>query len=266
MKFDQRALRFVCAGSCLVGITDVPERPIERGLLVITDAAQYRVGGHRQFALLSRTLAGRGIPVMRFDQRGCGDSEGEARACDMIDADIRSAMSEFFMQMPEMKEVVLWGLGEAAASAALYAHTDPRVRGLILLNARTPAPMAETRPALRQHYLGRLGEPGLWKKVATGNVDFAASAAALRQHMHEAAADGTIGLAQRVLAALACFDGQVLLVVGGADDSARDFDQLAGKHELKCRRVEIPRADHTFASREWRDEVAQLAAHWIVTW
>jgi hypothetical protein len=84
--------------------------------------------------------------------------------------------------------------------------------------------------------------------------------------MRETAADGTIGLAQRVLAALSCFDGQVLLVVGGADAIARDFDQLAGKHELKCRRVEIPLADHTFARREWRDEVAQLAAHWIVTW
>lgn len=266
MRFEQRALRFVCEGSCMVGIIDVPERPIERGLLVITDSAQYRVGGHRQFALLSRTLAGRGIPVMRFDHRGCGDSEGEARACDTIEADIRTAMSEFFMQMPDMKEVVLWGLGEAAASASLYAHADPRVRGLVLLNARAAAPMAEIRPARRQYYLGRLGELGFWKKVATGNVDFAASAAALRQHMREAAVDGAIGLPQRVLAALACFDGKVLLVVGGADDSAREFDQLAGKHELKCRRVEIPRADHTFASREWRDEVAQLAAHWIVSW
>lgn len=266
MKFDQRALRFCCAGSCLVGIIDVPERPIERGLLVITDAAQYRVGGHRQFALLSRTLAGRGIPVMRFDHRGCGDSEGEPRRCDTLDDDIRAAMSEFFMQMPEMKEVVLWGLGEAASAAALYAHADPRVRGLILLNPRIDVPAPEARPAPRQYYLGRLGELGFWKKVATGNVDFAASAAALRQHLREAAADNSVALPQRVLASLSCFDGQMLVILGGADDSAREFDHLIGKHELKCRRVEIPLANHTFASREWRDEVAQVAAHWIVRW
>lgn len=266
MKFDQRALRFYCAGSCLVGIIDVPERPIERGLLVITDAAQYRVGGHRQFALLSRTLAGRGIPVMRFDHRGCGDSEGESRGCDAIDEDIRSAIAEFFMQMPEMKEIVIWGLGEAATAAALYAHADPRVRGLILLNPRVETPVPEVRPAPRQYYLGRLGELGFWKKVATGNVDFAASAAALRQHLREAAADNALALPQRVLAGLSCFEGQVLVILGGADDGARDFDQLIGKHELKCRRVEIPLANHTFASREWRDEVAQVAAHWIVIW
>ena len=265
MKFDQRALRFCCAGSCLVGIIDVPERPIERGLLVITDAAQYRVGGHRQFALLSRTLAGRGIPVMRFDHRGCGDSEGEPRNCDSIDEDIRSAIAEFFMQIPDMKEIVIWGLGEAATAAALYAHADQRVRGLILLNPRIEAPAPAVRPA-RQYYLGRLGELGFWKKVATGNVDFAASAAALRQHLREAAADNTVALPQRVLAGLSCFDGQVLVIMGGADDCAREFDQLIGKHELKCRRVEIPLANHTFASREWRAEVAQVAAHWIVVW
>ena len=266
MKFDQRALRFCCDGSCLVGIVDVPERPIERGLLVITDAAQYRVGGHRQFALLSRTLAARGIPVMRFDHRGCGDSEGEPRGCDTIDDDIRAAISEFFMQMPDMNEIVIWGLGEAATAAALYAHTDPRVRGMILLNPRIETPAPEVRPAPRQYYLGRLGELGFWKKVATGNVDFAASATALHQHVREAAADYTGARPQRVLAGLSCFDGQVLVILGGADDRARQFDQLIGKHEPTCRRVEIPLANRTFASREWRDEVAQVAAHWIVIW
>lgn len=266
MKFDQRALRFFCDGSCLVGIIDVPERPIERGLLVVTDAAQYRVGGHRQFALLSRTLAGRGIPVMRFDHRGCGDSEGDARSCDIIDDDIRSAIAEFFMHIPDMKEVVIWGLGEAATAAALYAHTDPRVRGLILLNPRVEIPSPAARPGPRQYYLGRLGELAFWKKVATGHVDFAASAAALRQHLREAAADKTMALPERVLAGLSCFEGQTLVVLGGADDSAHEFDQLIGKHELKCRRVEIPLSNHTFASREWRDEVAKVAAHWIVTW
>ena len=266
MKFDQRALRFCCDGSCLVGIIDVPERPIERGLLVITDAAQYRVGGHRQFALLSRTLAARGIPVMRFDHRGCGDSEGEPRGCDTIDDDIRAAISEFFMQMPDMNEIVVWGLGVAATAAALYAHTDPRVRGMILLNPRIETPAPEVRPAPRQYYLGRLGELGFWKKVATGNVDFAASATALHQHVREAAADYTGARPQRVLAGLSCFDGQVLVILGGADDRARQFDQLIGKHEPTCRRVEIPLANRTFASREWRDEVAQVAAHWIVIW
>lgn len=266
MNFDQRALRFCCAGSCLVGIIDVPERPIERGLLVVTDAAQYRVGGHRQFALLSRTLAGRGIPVMRFDHRGCGDSEGDPRPFDAIGEDIRTAIGEFFMQMPDLKEIVIWGIGHAAAAAALYAHLDPCVRGLVLLNPWTGSPVDAPRAGVRQFYLGRLGELGFWKKVAGGVAEPASGDVALRQHLRETASDSTLALPQRFVASLACFSGEVLAVTGGADPAAQDFNRLADKHEIRCRRVDIADAGHTFARRDWRDEIASLTAHWLVTW
>jgi hypothetical protein len=35
MKLEQRALRFHCRRQCLVGIVDVPERPLVRGMLVL---------------------------------------------------------------------------------------------------------------------------------------------------------------------------------------------------------------------------------------
>lgn len=266
MNFSQRALRFICGGSCLVGIIDVPERPLPRGVLVIPGGPQYRVGGHRQFTLLARMLAQRGIPVMRFDHRGMGDSEGDPRGFDAIDDDVRAAIREFFMQMPEMDEVVIWGLCDAATAAALYAHTDPRVRGLILLNPWVNAPGDAARGGLRHHYLGRLGELDFWKKVATGHLDFGASATALAQYMREAAADRSAPLPQRVVASLSCFDGQVLVILSGDDPAARGFADLMSKHDIKCRREDIPLADHSFASREWRDEVAQLSANWIVSW
>ena len=40
---------------------------------------QYRVGSHRQFTLMARAFAAAGYPVLRFDYRGIGDSEGESR-------------------------------------------------------------------------------------------------------------------------------------------------------------------------------------------
>lgn len=266
MNAEQRALRFACHGSGLVGIVDVPERPLPRGVLVITGGPQYRVGAHRQFTLLARMLAGRGIPVMRFDRRGMGDSDGEPRGFDSIDDDIRAAMKEFFMQMPEMKEVVICGLCDAATAAAFYAHTDERVAGLVLLNPWIRTPEGAARAMLRHYYLGRLGEVAFWKKVATGNLDFAASAAALRHNMRLAAADRRASLPQRVLASLSCFEGRVLVVLSGEDLTAREFARLMEKHELKCRRVDVPAANHTFASREWRDEVATASANWIMSW
>ncbi|QNA89070.1 hypothetical protein G4G28_12360 [Massilia sp. Dwa41.01b] len=55
----------------------MPERPLARGMLLLHDSLQYRAGSHRQFTLLSRLLAARGVAVMRFDRGASGDSAGE---------------------------------------------------------------------------------------------------------------------------------------------------------------------------------------------
>jgi uncharacterized protein len=266
MNATQRAVRFLCGAAHLVGVVDVPERPLPRGLLVVAGGPQYRIGSHRQFTLMARMLAARGIPVMRFDHRGMGDSEGEPRGFDALDEDIRAAVREFFLQMPDMTEIVILGLCDAATAAAFYAHTDPRVRGLALLNPWVSTPEGAARTALRHYYLGRLGELAFWKKVATGNLDFAASASALRQNMRAAAGDKGSGLPQRMTASLSCFDGQVLVILSGDDLTAREFADLMQKQEINCRRIDIPDANHTFARKEWRDEVAQSCANWMVSW
>jgi len=266
MNYGQRALQFSCQGSSLVGIIDVPERPLSRGVLVITGGPQYRVGSHRHFTGLARMLAARGIPVMRFDHRGMGDSEGEARGFDALDDDIRAAMKEFFIQMPDMKEIVIWGLGDGATSAALFAQGDTRVTGVVLLNPWVQEAATAARAALFPHLLARFGELGFWKRVASGGRDAAASAAALRQNMRAAAHDRSLPLAQRVIASLACFDGAALVILGGDDPEARQFGELLDKHESRCKRVTIPGANHTFASRAWRDEVAEASANWLVSW
>jgi exosortase A-associated hydrolase 1 len=253
-------LRFNCNGSSLVGIVDVPERPLQRGLLLLAEGAGYRVGSHRQFTLLSRALAQRGIPVMRFDRRGMGDSEGEPRAGDAIDDDVRAALKEFFMHIPDMKETVILGLGDAAAAAALYAPQDERVRGLVLLNPQVRKPRGDE--SLGYHYLARLGEVAFWKRVAAGKVDISASAAALRQNVRERRS----ALPRRLVASLSDFAGQVLVVLGSADPTSRDAARLLARHHVRCKQVAIAGADHAFASREWRDQVAATSANWIVSW
>lgn len=263
MNFIQRALRFTCQGSCLFGVIDVPDRPLERGVLILTGTRQYRVGGHRQFALLSRMLAPRGLAVMRFDCRGIGDSEGAPRRYDALGDDIRSAMKEMFVQVPEMKEIVVWGLDDAATAAALYAHTDQRVRALVLLNPWMRNPDAGERATLMPHLRARFGELGFWQRIATSADD---DGEELRHSQRAIAMDPHLPLQERMGASLACFDGNTLVILGGADPQARQFAALLDKHDTRARRVTITGANHSFASREWRDEVAQTCANWVVSW
>ena len=232
MNAEGRALRFNCNGSGLVGIVEVPERPLPRGVLVVTGGPQYRVGSHRQFTMLARSLSQRGLPVMRFDRRGMGDSEGEPRGFERIDDDIRAAMKEFFMQMPELREVVIWGLCDAAAAAALYVATDERVCGLVLFN-----PWVCTQ----------------LDRVAVLNK-------------RQAAVDGAAPLPQRVADSLARYAGQMLVILSGDDLTAAEFARVMARHEVRARRIDVGGASHTFASHKWRAQVAEASANWIMSW
>src|SRR5450830_2034009 len=122
--FEERSLSFTCDGAQLFGIASIPAVPAARGVLIVVGGPQYRAGSHRQFALLARSLAARGIPALRFDYRGMGDSSGAARDFNDVDADLRAAVDEFCARVPSLREVVIWGLCDAASAALFYAGQD----------------------------------------------------------------------------------------------------------------------------------------------
>jgi hypothetical protein len=68
--------------------------------------------------IIRSCTVGRLTPSRLGGRRGMGDSEGEPRSFDRIEDDIRDAMKEYFNQMPDMKEVVIWGLCDAATAAS----------------------------------------------------------------------------------------------------------------------------------------------------
>ncbi|MDB5838838.1 MAG: hydrolase 1, exosortase system-associated, partial [Herminiimonas sp.] len=175
MKYEERTICFACEDCWLYGVLSMPERPVSRGVLIAVGGPQYRVGSHRQFTLLARYLASHGVPVMRFDYRGMGDSEGEARDFEDVDQDLRAAVDQFMREVPALEELALWGLCDAASAVLFYAHRDPRVTGLALLNpwVRTDSGIAKTY--LKHYYLRHLFGRDLWKKILRGEFDYGAA-------------------------------------------------------------------------------------------
>ena len=200
MNCDQRAIRFSCLGSSMVGIIDLPERPLPRAVLVVAGQPDSRLGAQRQFAMLARALARRGFAVMRFDRRGIGDSEG----CDYNDSDVRAAVQELCEQVPAIEEVVLLAPGSAAAiaTASACARIDERVCALLLLDPRRRSgrradrTLAPPTPAPAP-----IGAALFWRRAQAPRraVGSAARLAALAEQ-------------------LCAFPGRVLVV--GADDQA----------------------------------------------
>lgn len=283
-------LRFACAGAPLIGMLHPADGRPELGVLImVAGGPQYRIGGHRQLTLWSRKLSAEGYPVFRFDFRGMGDSYGEYRDFDAAEDDIRAALDRFFAEVPTLKNVVLWGECNACSAAAFFAHKEPRIKGIVMLNpwVRTEDGHAET--VIKHYYLKRLTERSFWKKVFRFEFDAlesARSAAKLFRLARRSSTDGRSGpestaagddrsqpLPDRMLRGLANFKGQLMLVMSGRDIIAREFDQLlkrspAWQTELAAHntvRHELEYADHTFSSREWRDQVASWGVDWLRT-
>jgi uncharacterized protein len=125
---------FLCGEHQLYGILHQPAQLRERGVLMVAGRPALRAGRHRLFVLLARAWAEAGIPVMRFDFRGTGDSEGEMGTLEESCDDIRSAVDAFISHVPALQQVVLWGLCGGAADSILYAPRDSRVTGIVLTN------------------------------------------------------------------------------------------------------------------------------------
>jgi exosortase A-associated hydrolase 1 len=134
MLVDEQTVVFDCAGDSLIGVLNGVALSTRRGVLIVVGGPQYWVGSQRQFTLLSRHLAEHGLPTLRFDYRGMGDSDGGGRTFECVGADIHCAIDRFFASVPGLKDVVLWGLCDAASAALFYAHQDVLVSGLVLLN------------------------------------------------------------------------------------------------------------------------------------
>ncbi|MES2537885.1 MAG: hydrolase 1, exosortase A system-associated [Pseudomonadota bacterium] len=281
MNVEERALRFDCDDQSLYGILSVPAQASPRGVLIVVGGPQYRVGSHRQFTLLARDLAAQGVPVMRFDYRGMGDSEGEARQFDTIEVDMRQALDQFFVLMPGLREVVIWGLCDGASAALFYAHRDVRVSGLVLVNpwARTDEGLAKAY--LKHYYTARLFDRELWRKILRGGFDYRAAVRSVFRlagqavaPRKESAAANVPPLPARLADGFRRFQGKVLLILSGNDLTAQEFAELVKgsqdwQTQLRSSRVQrrdLPEANHTFSQRGWRDQVSSWTREWITSW
>jgi exosortase A-associated hydrolase 1 len=291
MNFEERALTLRCNDSWMYGILSLPEQAASRGVLIVVGGPQYRVGSHRQFTLLARHLASLGIPVLRFDCRGMGDSEGAPRTFEDLEDDLHCAIERFFEEAPALNNLVIWGLCDAASAALFHAYRDRRITGLVLLNPWVRTDQGAAKTYLKHYYLTRLLDPEFWSKVWNGRFNYANAAQSLVKTVEkslpgrkiantsrDATAEGGscdfVSLPERMLDALSRYKGKILLITSGNDLTAQEFLELVkGSREWQrllaapgVSRLNLPEANHTFSRRAWRDEVAVGTSDWIQSW
>jgi exosortase A-associated hydrolase 1 len=276
---NEQPLFIDCAGDQLLGILHyaVDVRPAV-GMLLVVGGPQYRVGSHRQFVLLARDLAAAGIPVLRFDYRGMGDSTGAPRDFEAIAEDIGCALDALFTSVPGLRRAVIWGLCDAATANAFYAGSDDRIMGQIAANPWARTAGGEAQVYIRHYYLKRVLSAAFWRKVIALDFDPLSAwrdfSGKLRQSRHAGEATAAADerpLPLRLRDAQLSFAGPTLLILSGQDLTAREYeDRVAASAEWQrwmaspmvhvCR---LEEADHTFSRASWRDQVARWSRDWI---
>jgi len=279
MTYHEQASVFECEGDRLIGIATHPQQPAATGVVIIVGGPQYRAGSHRQFTLLARQLAEHGIASFRFDYRGMGDSEGAMRNFEAIDADIKAAIDTFTTLVPNIRQVVLWGLCDAASAALYYGHTDPRVKSMILLNPWVHTEAGAARARLKHYYLARLLSRAFWAKLLSGKIQFGESIVGLAKSAQQANSDtvgkpvpgadtrhGSATYIDQMLSGFKAFKGKIQIILSGEDLVAQEFEQLRKTNVNWTRACSQPRvklsmvknANHTFSSAAWREEAKKL--------
>lgn len=283
-----QSIVFDCEGDELVGLLHHPVRASHRGVLLVVGGPQYRVGSHRQFLQLARHLSEQGIPVLRFDYRGMGDSSGELCGFKSVDRDIDSAIDTFQRECNSVKEIVIWGLCDAATAAVFYAHGDPRVKGLVLANPWVYSAQGAAKAYLKYYYLRRLFSTSFWKKVLRGDFDPVESASSAVKMVESAVKNTAIptvsdevavvtpveeseDLVALFTSGLSRFSGRVLFIFSGNDLTAAEFKDAAQSNRvlrrlLRAKNVDcetVQDADHTFARKEWSAAVESLTARMV---
>lgn len=277
---------FRCGEDRLLGLIDGETESSDVGVLVIVGGPQYRVGSHRQFTVLARSLAASGLPVMRFDHRGIGDSEGET-TFEALGPDIDAALDAFLGACPQVKKVVVWGLCDAASAILMETPGDDRVAGAVLLNPWVRSDETLARSYLSGYYLKQLTNAAFWRRLISGDVPIGRALAGVVETASRALRPATVAAGEhsptaaeesprvpfqtRMMQGLAAFHRPILLIMSGNDLTANEFRQFMrqkrSRRQLLAAKnittVEMPDADHTFSNAAAKAEVARHTLDWV---
>lgn len=168
----------------LAGIACFPTTPKSRtALVVLNTGANHRIGAHRLSVELMRTLALEGISSLRLDVSGIGDTplrDGQRQNFPYnfeIVSDARAAVD--WLQSRGLQRFVLSGVCSGGYLSFQAALVDPRVRGIVLINAQRFERVEgldielQIRSAVKstRHYQQRIRDPQIWLRLFKGEVD-----------------------------------------------------------------------------------------------
>jgi len=169
----EQAVLFGSSGSLVGVITEPDGEAAPRNcpdVILLNAGLLTRIGPNRTYVRLIRRLGRIGVRGLRFDLSGIGDSPAATDGLSEPESRLRDMQKA--MDMMEAKSgasrFILGGLCDGAISAFAAARVDPRVVGMILIDAFP----YRTRGYFLRHYRNRFFRAQSWVNILTGRHPF----------------------------------------------------------------------------------------------
>lgn len=236
------------------------------GVIFVHAADGNRLGPHRMFVEMAARLNELGIPTMRFDLSGCGDSSGAISRNDVTPdvADVVAAI-DFFISLTQIKSVCLFGIsrGSRVCFSLLAKHKQP-VSAAILLST----PVSSTKAAVHSlsariyEYLCKLKYPqNLWKLLA-GRANLAQIGKTLLTAFRIQRRYGQLG---KDKFASRC---PILFIYGQNDqitaESTKYCSKICDENALPHECHIIKGANHSYFHYLWKQEIFEISQQWLL--
>jgi exosortase A-associated hydrolase 1 len=257
----RRMIGFDCEGARLAGTLDEGDKPT--GLLIVSGGNEIRSGAHAGQAATARHFAALGYPVLRYDRRGIGESEGDNGGFEVSGPDIAAAVAAFRRDVPALQRLVAFGNCDAATALALF-HND--IDALILANpwvienAGEEGATPPTASAIRARYWNRLKNPRSLIDLFTGKINLKKLAGGLAK---AAQSEKPSGLAAQLAGALAASSIPTAILIAERDTTAMAFKATwkdTGFDAVRTRDT-ITLTSFATASHSFADAAAK---HWLL--
>lgn len=245
---------------CAATLDDAPGA---HGLLIVSGGNEIRSGAHRGMAALAGHIAARGHPVLRFDRRGVGDSEGDNAGFDGNGDDIAAALAAFRRECPHITQVTAFGNCDAA-SALLLHHREQGPDALLLANpwtidasdtgSDTPG-AALPAAAIRARYAAKLRNPRELLRLLRGGVDMRKLWRGLSAARRPSSSSS---LAARLAAAMDAVAAPMTLLIARGDGTAQTFMAQWSRPAFAGARKRAIVHAHDTASHGFADDAARI--------
>lgn len=281
----EQTLRFGKTSSLVGVVTDPREStpfPNDPAIILLGAGIVHRVGPHRLYVKLARTLAAMGFVVFRFDFSGIGDSkvrEDNLPFEESAVAETREAMDWLFTAR-SVDRFVLMAICSGAGFSFRTACCDRRVIGVSLINAAGHrwGTDDELNRTLVHHYWRMLRSSSFrmknWRKLITLNFDSRTIMKATANQLQKLLArkNNESPQAESITSAFESLiaRGVRVLIVYSEGDEGWDYYQVFLRNKLRrldshshFRLKIVHGANHTFTLLSHQHDLFNIICRWV---